>query len=110
MSPASWSVVITPSAEADLVAIYDYIAERAGARTAHRFVNGIEAYCLAMTNTPERGTRRDDLRRGLRTVGFRRRATILFHLDRPARKVVILGIYYAGRNLAPGEEPSEDEI
>jgi toxin ParE1/3/4 len=110
MNPAPWSVVITASAEADLVAIYDYIAERTGPETAHRFVSGIETYCLGMTNTPERGTRRDDLRRGLRTVGFRRRATILFQLDRQARQVVILGIYYAGRNLASGEEPSEDEI
>jgi toxin ParE1/3/4 len=105
MSPAVWSVVITGSAEADLVAIYDYIAERGGADIASRFVARIEAYVLDMANTPERGTRRDDLRPGLRTVGYRRRATILFQLDRQARKVVILGVYYAGRNLTSQDEP-----
>jgi toxin ParE1/3/4 len=109
MSPTAWSVLITKSAEADLLAIYDYIAERVGADTAHRFASRIEEYCLGMANTPERGTRRNDLRPGLRTVGFRRRATILFQLDRQARKVVILGVYYAGRNLALGEGKSEDE-
>jgi len=34
---------------------------------------------------PERGTKRDDLRLGLRTVGFRRRAMILFEIDRAAQ-------------------------
>jgi toxin ParE1/3/4 len=109
MSPAVWSVVITASAEADLVAIYDYIAERAGADIAYRFAQNIEAYCLGMADVPERGTRRDDLRPGLRTVGFRRRATILFQLDRKAQEVVILGIYYAGRNFTPGDDNLEDE-
>lgn len=109
MSPIVWSVVITRSAEADFLAIYDYIAERAGPDTAHRFVGRLEAYCLGMANTPERGTRRDDLRAGLRTVGFRRRATILFQLDHEARKVAILGIYYGGRNLALSGDDAEDE-
>jgi hypothetical protein len=62
-----------------------------------------------MTNSPERGTQRNDLRPGLRTVGYRRRATILFELDQQARKVVILGIYYAGRSFLPGEDPTNEE-
>jgi hypothetical protein len=35
-----------------------------------RFVESIEAYCLGFAHMPERGTKRDDLRQGLRTVGF----------------------------------------
>jgi toxin ParE1/3/4 len=107
MSPAEWSVFITRSAEADLLAIYDYIAERAGAGAAYRFSQSIETYCLDMGTVPERGTRRDDLRPGLRTVGFKRRATVVFELDRQRRKVIILGIYYAGRSFA---DKFEDEI
>jgi toxin ParE1/3/4 len=101
MSPsaASWTVVFTPSAEADLFAIYDYIAERAGTAVASDFVGRIEQYCLGFSFVPERGTRRDDLRPRLRMVGFRRRATILFELNSEKRQVVILGIYYAGRNF-----------
>ena len=34
------------------------------------------------------------LRPGLRTVGFRRRATILFEVDRDKHRVIIHGVYY----------------
>ena len=56
---------------------------------------------------PERGTRRDDLRAGLRTVGFSRRATVLFEVDEKVRRVVIHGIYYAGRSFEG--EAGDDE-
>lgn len=95
----TYQVIISASAEADLFAIYDYIAGRAGPDTALGFVERIETYCLEFATAPEHGTRRDDLGAGLRTVGFRRRATILFETRRNARQVIIHGIYYAGRSL-----------
>ena len=95
----TYTVVFSASAEADLIAIYDYIAERAGATIALRFVESIEAYCLGFEHTPERGTRRDSLRKGLRTVGFQRRATILFEVDNTEQQVVIHGVHYAGRSF-----------
>ena len=100
-------VIFSAAAKADLFAIYDYIFERADAATALRFVESIEAYCLAFAHSPERGTKRDDLRPGLRTVGFRRRATILFEVDRAVRRVVIHGIYYGGRSFEGPQEGSE---
>lgn len=103
----TYTVIFSAAAEADLFAIYDYIVERAGGAIALRFVEAIETYCLGFAHTPERGTRRDDLRPGLRTVGFRRRATILFEVDRDARRVVIHGVYYGGRSLEGIEEESE---
>ncbi len=95
----TYRVVFSASAEADLFAIYDYIAERASAEIALRFVERIETYCHGFADMPERDMRRDDLRPGLRTVGFRRRATILFEVDHVAGRVVIHGIYYAGRSV-----------
>lgn len=74
----NYSVIVSAAAEADLFAIYDYIAQVASSTVALRFVDRIEAYCRSFDTVPERGTRRDDLRPGLRTVGFERRATILF--------------------------------
>ncbi len=97
----SYSVLISGAAEADLLAIYDYIAKAANPTVALRFVERIEAYCRSFDAVPERGTRRDDLRPGLRTVGFERRATILFEVDSANSTVVIHGIYYAGRRFAP---------
>ncbi len=104
----TWTVIISESAEADLLAIYRYISDRAGEDTALRFVDRIEDYCLGFATVPERGTRRDDLRPGLRTVGFRRRATILFEVDTRVHQVVIHGIYYAGRSFGP--EIAEDDL
>ena len=66
----TYTVDISVAAKADLFAIYDYIAERAGAEIALRFIERIEAYCLGFATMPERGTRRADLRLGLRTVGI----------------------------------------
>lgn len=103
----AYSVIITASAEADLLAIYNYIEERAGTAIALRFVDRIEQYCLGFANVPERGTRRDDLRRWLRTVGFRRRATILFEVDDRARQVVIHG-GYAGRSIEGADDDFSD--
>jgi len=103
----TFAVAFSASAKTDLFAIYNYIADRAGKQIASQFVETIEAYCLGFANFPERGIKRDDLRPGLRTVGFRRRATILFNVDRAARRVVIHGIYYAGRSF--GTVAGEDE-
>src|SRR4030088_3019101 len=48
---------------------------------------------------PERGTRRDDLRPGLRVTGFERRVTIAFHVT--AEAVIIDRILYGGHDFAP---------
>jgi toxin ParE1/3/4 len=95
----AWTVLISDAAEGDLLAIYQFIAERAGPTVAFRFIERIEAYCRSFDVAPERGTRRDDLRPGLRTVGYRRRATILFEVDRGLKHVIIHGVYYGGRSL-----------
>jgi toxin ParE1/3/4 len=100
----TYTVIFSAPAEADLFAIYDYIVERAGDAIVLRFVESIETYCLGFAHMPERGTRRQDLRSRLRTVGFRRRATILFEVDRAAQQVIIHGIYYAGRSVEKVEE------
>ena len=46
---------------------------------------------------PERGTRRDDLRPGLRTTTYRRRVTIAFHVTETT--VAIDRVLYGGRDL-----------
>ncbi len=88
-----YEVSFRPRAEADLFGLYQYIAEEAGTAVAGGY---IEAACLALAAFPERGTRRDDLRRGLRTIGFERRATIAFQVMQD--EVVIIRIFYGGRD------------
>ena len=53
-------------------------------------------YCANFANFPERGTRRDDLRPGLRIVGFERRIAIAFHIT--TDRVTIDRVLYGGRD------------
>jgi toxin ParE1/3/4 len=91
-----FEVRFRPLAQADLFALYSYIAREAGRAVAGGYIDRIEAACLALEIFSERGTRRDDIYPGLRTMGFERRATIAFLvLD---DEVVGLRIFYGGRD------------
>ena len=90
------SVVFSAQAESDLIDIYDWISHRAGPEVAMRYLARIEDYCATFAYGSERGTKRDDIRPGLRTVGFERRITIAFVVQ--DIRVIILRIYYGGRN------------
>jgi toxin ParE1/3/4 len=92
-----YEVSFRPQAEADLFALYRYIADDAGAAVAGGYIDRIEAACLALETFPERGTRRDHIRPGLRTMGFERRATIAFQVLE--NDVVILRIFYGGQDF-----------
>jgi toxin ParE1/3/4 len=90
-------VYFRPVAEADLAALYEYIADRAGIVIAGQYIDRIETACMALADFPERGTRRDDILPGLRTIGFERRATIAFRVLK--NRVEIVTIAYGGRDF-----------
>jgi len=87
-----------PGAAADLIGLYDYIATQSSPNRAIGYIARLEKYCAGFALMGERGTRRDDIRPGLRTVGFERRVTIAFHVE--TKRVVIDRVFYAGRDLA----------
>ena len=89
-------VIFRPAAEADLFALIA-IAEKSGAVRAGDHVSRIEEACMALATFPKRGTRRDDIAPGLRTIGFERRVTIAFRVLTDA--VEIVTIAYAGRDF-----------
>jgi toxin ParE1/3/4 len=93
----SFAVIFTPRSERHLQNLLDYITERSGPRRAEGYVDRIVDHCLGLHTFPERGHRRDDIRPGLRTLGFERRVTIAFSVE--ARSVVIHGVYYGGQNF-----------
>lgn len=93
-----YEVVFDRAARQDLKDIFDYIAARAGSAIAQSFATKLYQHCVKLEHMPQGGTRRDELRRGLRTIGYRRRATILFEVDHERSQVIILGVYYGGRN------------
>src|SRR6195256_2808824 len=92
-----YEVSFRPQAEADLFDLYRYIARESGTAVAGAYIDRIEAACLALETFPERGIRRDDIRMGLRTIGFERRAMIAFQIV--DAEVVVLRILYGGRDL-----------
>lgn len=75
-----------------------YIAAAGSAEVAARYTDAIVAYCEELAAFPHRGRARDDIRPGLRTIGFRRRVVIAFAvLD---QSVAIIGVFYGGRDYA----------
>ncbi len=102
----SHKVVFSPEAQDDLSQLYDFIADQASPSRALAYVERIEAYCLGFAEFPQRGARRDDLRPGLRTIGFERRATVAFHLD--PGLVTIDRVLYGGRDIDAALATGED--
>ena len=93
----SLEVRFRPQARADLFALYDYTAAEAGETVASGYIDRIEAACLSLATFPQRGTRRDDLAPGLRTIGFERRVLIAFRVGRSG--VTIINVLYGGRDF-----------
>lgn len=89
-------VEISDDAVADLNALYDWIADKAGPACALSYIDRLEEYCRGFDIASERGQQRDDIRTGLRVVGFERRITVAFTVEES--RVIILRIFYGGRD------------
>jgi plasmid stabilization system protein ParE len=89
-------VAFTPEAEEQLVDLYRYIAEAASPDIAARYTDAIVSYCESLHTFPHRGTKRDDVRPGLRITNYRKRAVIAF--DVHDETVSIIGVFYGGQN------------
>lgn len=94
----TFSVAFTPEAEEQIVSLYRYIAAAGSPESAARYTDSIVAFCEELTAFPHRGRPRDDIRRGLRTIGFRRRVVVAFALNGPV--VLIVGVFYGGQDYA----------
>lgn len=91
------TVVYSPRARQQLTDLYLWIAAQSGFPSrAEDYVSAILDYCEGLADFSLRGAARDDLRPGLRTVGFRHRVIVAFAVHEKA--VEILGIYYGGQN------------
>jgi toxin ParE1/3/4 len=90
-------VVFRAAAERDLAKLYKDIRDQRGEPTvAIDYIRRIREYCHGFAEFPERGAKRDDIRPGLRIIGFERRVVIAFTFD--AERVRIGRIFYGGRD------------
>ncbi|MFZ1682121.1 MAG: type II toxin-antitoxin system RelE/ParE family toxin [Rhizobiaceae bacterium] len=92
----SRTVFFSPEALEDLEHIYDWIADAGSPNAAMAYVQRIESACRSLDLASNRGQARDDIRPGLRTVGFERRLTIAFTVG--SESVTILRIFAGGRD------------
>jgi plasmid stabilization system protein ParE len=83
----------------DLADIRDHVSSARGPRFASEFIGHILDHLSGFETAPLRGTRREEIRPGLRLIGWRRTLTIAFTVDEAAARVVILGVLYRGRDV-----------
>ncbi len=94
-----YKILFRPRARRDIIALYRYIAKESSPRIAANYVGRMEKACLSLASFPQRGPAVPSHLSGLRTMGFERRATILFCVLED--RVEILRIYYGGQDLGP---------
>jgi len=92
-----YRVFFAAEAQADLLELYEYIAERSGDIRALAYIARLEQWCASFDTFPQRGTPRDDIRPGLRITGFERRISVAFTVEDDV--VTILRILYGGVEL-----------
>jgi toxin ParE1/3/4 len=90
-------LIFRRGAERDLNRLYEFIRDEAGPEIAITYVRRLRAYCESFETFPERGRRRDDIRPGLRLIGFERRAVIAFTVKDNA--IEIGRVFYGGRDV-----------
>lgn len=104
----TYTVVFTPEAQAQLAAIYRYIASAsASPSAAARYTEAIVAFCEGMRTFPHRGTQRDDIRPALRITHYRKRSVIAFVVD--IDLVSIIGVFHGGQDYEVGLEKEAGE-
>ena len=96
-------ILTLSEAEDDLAAIYTYIRDNGSPEIAQGYIQRIHAFLRGFDTFPERGMLREDIRPGLRLVGFERRVTVAFVVE--GDTVIFANILYGGRELpeATGE-------
>ncbi|NEJ19097.1 type II toxin-antitoxin system RelE/ParE family toxin [Rhizobium leguminosarum] len=94
----NYTVIFAPQASDDLESLLVYLIDEAGPETARSYVGKIVNYCLSFETFPERGALRDDLRPGLRVVGYRGKASIAFVVEGNA--VFILRVFHRGQDVS----------
>lgn len=93
------TVVYSKRAEADFVSIYRYIAINSGYERALAYTGRSREFCRSLDTFPERGEAWKHVASSLRVVGFERRVSIAFRVEKD--RVTIVRVLYGGRDLEP---------
>jgi len=93
----TYEVSFRPQARRDMIAQLRYIVDKAGPTIAHNYLLRIKTFCLSLATFPLRGTEIPGDPKGIRTVGFERKVTILFLVE--GNTVRILRVLFGGQDI-----------
>jgi len=93
-----YQLIYEPEARQDLFDLYWYIAQGGHPERAFAYIARLEAYCDSLAVFPSRGNQVNDVREGLRRVGFERLVSVAFSVV--GDTVRILRILYGGRQFS----------
>ncbi|CAM5380774.1 type II toxin-antitoxin system RelE/ParE family toxin [Rhodanobacter lindaniclasticus] len=94
----TYTVAFSPVARVQLIELDAYIEAVASPEIAARYTDAVADFCFSLATFPQRGTRRDDIRLGLRITNYRKRTVIAFAVDADAEQIAILGIFHGGQD------------
>ena len=89
-----------PLVARDLDAIAQWIIDYAGDEAAGRKLTEIEQTITSLTQTPHKGSIRNEIAPGLRAVPAGRKALVVFTVDDAADEVLIHAVTYARADWA----------
>ncbi|WP_323809482.1 type II toxin-antitoxin system RelE/ParE family toxin [Sphingobium baderi] len=95
----TYDVQLSALAIEDLIALHQWVSAEADIPTADGYLARIEERIAALADFPHRGSPRDDLIAGLRTLTFERRLLIAYSVD--GQVVTVQRVINALRDLAP---------
>ena len=88
-----------PDAIKDLENIYSYISDKSGfPERAWAYIEKLRQKCHELETAPLRGQQRDDLMENLRITPIDKKAVVAFIVDEEKQAVIILNIFYGGRD------------
>jgi toxin ParE1/3/4 len=96
-------VIFSEDATDDLSELGVWIAERSDRATAKAYLKRLRAKCLSLSDFPHRGTPRDHLMPGLRSITFERRIIVAYCVEDD--HVLILRLIRTARDIAAQFRP-----
>jgi len=109
-----YDVYLMPDAIKDLENIYGYISDKSGfPERAWVYIEKLRQKCHELETAPLRGQQRNDLMENLRIAPIDKKAVAAFIVDEKKQTVIILNIFYGGRDyetlmLSPSPKSSHE--
>ena len=108
-----YDVYLIPDAIKDLENIYGYISDKSGfPERAWAYIEKLRQKGHELETAPLRGQQRDDLMENLRITPIDKKAVAAFIVDEGKQAVIILNIFYGGRDyealMSSSQKPSHE--